>query len=98
MSFTLDVVHQHHILGHDGDTFCMNGAQVCILIQAYKVCLGCFLKCQHCHSLELQVSSVLLCNFANQVLERGLANEKISRLLVLLNLTKLCCGECKIHS
>jgi hypothetical protein len=56
------------------------------------------LYCQNCLTLELQVISVLLCNFANQVLERGLANEKISGLLVSLNLVKLCCGECKIHS
>jgi hypothetical protein len=34
MSFTRDAACQLHILGHDGDTFCMNGAQVCILIQA----------------------------------------------------------------
>jgi hypothetical protein len=25
MSFTPDAVHQHHVLGHDGDTFCING-------------------------------------------------------------------------
>jgi hypothetical protein len=78
MSFTPDAVRQLHILEHDGDTFCMNGTQVCILIQANKVSLGCFLYCQNCLTLELQVISVLLCNFANQVLERGLANEKIS--------------------
>jgi hypothetical protein len=29
---------------------------------------------------------------------KGLANEKIGRLLVLSNLMKLCCGECKIQS
>jgi hypothetical protein len=43
MSFTPDAARQLHILGHDGDTFCMNGAQDCILIQANKVSLGCFL-------------------------------------------------------
>jgi hypothetical protein len=43
MSFTPDVTRELHILGHDGDTFCMNGAQVCILIQANKVSLRCFL-------------------------------------------------------
>jgi hypothetical protein len=72
MSFTSDVAHQLHILGHDGDTFCMNGAQVGILIQANKVSLGCFLLCQNCCTFELQVISVLLHDFVNQVLERAL--------------------------
>ncbi len=43
ISFTLDVAHQLHILGHHGDTFCMHGAQVCILKHANTVSLRCFL-------------------------------------------------------
>jgi hypothetical protein len=56
----------------------MNGVQLDILIQDNKVSLGCFLSSQNCHTLELQVISVLLHKFANQAQERGLANEKIS--------------------
>jgi hypothetical protein len=40
----MDVVCQLHILWHDGDMFCMHGAQVGILKHANKVSLGCFLQ------------------------------------------------------
>jgi histone H3 len=77
-----------NILGHDGNTLGVNGAQVGILKQANKVSFGGFLKSKDCRSLKAQIVLEILSNLTNQTLEGELANQKISRLLVATNLTK----------
>jgi hypothetical protein len=77
-----------NILGHDCYTLGMNGAQVCVFKQANKVCFGSLLKGKDSSTLETQVRLEVLGNFTNQTLERGLANEKVRRLLVLADFTK----------
>jgi hypothetical protein len=81
-----------------GDTFCMNGKISLYPHTSQQGKPWMLLVMPKLPYFEITGQTVLLSNFANQALERGLANEKISRLLVLSNLTKLCCGECKIHS
>ena len=39
LSFTSDFTGELNILGHDGNTLAMDGAQVRILVQFHKVCL-----------------------------------------------------------
>ncbi len=77
-----------NVLGHDGYTLGMNGAQVGVFKQPNKVCFGSLLKGKDGSTLETQVRLEVLGNFTNQTLERGLANEKVRRLLVLADFTK----------
>lgn len=77
-----------NILGHDGYTLGMNGAQVGVFKQPNKVCFRSLLKGKDGSTLETQVRLEVLGNFTNQTLERGLANEKVRRLLVLADFTK----------
>lgn len=51
-------------------------------LKAYQVRLGGLLQRQHSLALEAQVRLEVLGNFADQTLERQLANEQLSRLLV----------------
>jgi hypothetical protein len=67
----------------------VNGAQVCILKHANKVSLWSLLERKHCHALETQVVIEILSNLSCQTLEWCLANQKVSRLLVFLDLLKL---------
>ena len=43
-SLSLDSSGQLNVLGHDGDSLCMDGAQVGVFKQTYKIGLCCFLK------------------------------------------------------
>ena len=85
---TINIPSKLNILGHDGNTLGVNGAQVGILKQANKVSFGSFLKSKDGRSLEAQVVFEILGNLTNQTLEGELANQKIRRLLVATNLTK----------
>jgi hypothetical protein len=67
----------------------MNGAQVCILKHTNKVSLWSLLECKHCRALESQVVIETLSNLSYQTLEWCLANQKVSRLLVFPDLSKL---------
>jgi histone H3 len=78
-----------NVLGHDGNTLGMNGAQVCILKHANKVSLRSLLVCKHCRALKTQVVIEYLSNLSYQTLEWRLANQKVSRLLVSPDLSKL---------
>ena len=66
----------------------MNGTQVSILKEADKVCFRCFLKSKHSSGLETQICLEILRNLTDETLERSLADEEISRLLVTTDLTK----------
>ena len=66
----------------------MDSAKVGILKESDKVGLGGFLKGQHGGSLETQIGLEILGNLTNQTLERELADQQVSRLLVTTDLTK----------
>ena len=79
---------QLDVLGHDGDTLGMDGAQVGVLKQTNKVSLRCLLKGLHCRSLESQVGLEVLGDLTDQTLEWQFADEKLSGFLVSPDLTK----------
>ena len=81
-TFSTDATSKLDILGHDGDTLGMDGAQVGIFEQAYKVSLAGLLESTNGGALEAQVGLEILSDFTNKALEGQLADQKLSRLLV----------------
>jgi histone H3 len=79
---------QLDILGLDGDTLGVDGAQVGVLEQGDEVGLNGLLQSTDSRRLEAEVRLEVLSNFTNQALERQLADQQLSRLLVTTNLTQ----------
>jgi len=77
-----------NVLGHDGDTLGVDGAQVGVLEQADEVGLGGFLEGQDGRSLETQVGLEVLGNLTDKTLEGQLADQQVGGLLVTTNLTE----------
>ena len=78
-----------NVLGHDGDALGVNGTQVGILKQANEVSFRCLLEGKYSRALETKVRLEILSNLSYQTLEWRLANQKVSRLLVFPDLSKL---------
>ena len=76
------------VFWHDGDTLGVDGTQVGVLEKTDKVGLGGFLEGQDGGSLESKVTLEVLSNLTDKTLERQLADEKVSGLLVTANLSK----------
>ena len=76
------------VFWHDGDTLGVDGTQVGVLEKTDKVGLGGFLEGQDGGSLESKVTLEVLGNLTDKTLERQLADEKVSGLLVTANLSK----------
>ena len=83
-----DAAGQLNVLGHDGDTLGVDGCQVGVLKEAHQVGLSGLLQSQHCAALEPQVGLEVLGDLTDQPLERQLADEQLSRLLVLPDLAQ----------
>ncbi len=83
-----DAAGQLDVLGHDGDTLGVDGAEVGVLEETDEVRLGGLLEGEDGRALEAQVSLELLGNLTDQALERELADEELSRLLVTTDLTE----------
>ena len=66
----------------------MNRAQIGILKQTHQISLTGFLKSQNGSTLKTQVRFEILGDFADQALERSLADEQVRTLLVLSDLTE----------
>ena len=81
-SLSTDPPGQLDVLGHDGDTLGVDGAQVGVLEQPDQVSLTGFLKSHHSRALEPQVSLEVLSNLTNEPLEGQLTDEQLRRLLV----------------
>ena len=90
-SLAADSAGELEVLGHDGDSLGVNGAQVGVLEQSNEVSLSSLLKGQDGRSLEAKISLKVLCDFTNKSLEGELANEKLSALLVSSDFTKSDC-------
>lgn len=75
-------------LVHDGNTLSVDGTQIGVFKERYKVGFGSFLEGQNCSRLETKVVFEALRNFTNEALERQLTNEEVSGLLVPSDLTK----------
>ncbi|KAG8294578.1 hypothetical protein J6590_100160, partial [Homalodisca vitripennis] len=79
-SFSADAARQLDVLGHDGDSLGVDGAQV-----------GVFEESDQCHdggALETQVGLKVLGDLADETLERQLADQKFGALLVTPDLTQ----------
>jgi len=76
------------ILGLDSDTLGVDSAKVGVLEQRDKVCLNGLLESTDGRRLESKIRLEVLSNLTNETLERKLADEKLSRLLVATDLTK----------
>ena len=83
-----DAAGKLDVLGHNGDTLGVNGAQVGVLEQTNKVGLRGFLEGHNGRGLEAQVSLEVLSDLTDKALEGQLADEKLSALLVTTDLTE----------
>jgi len=87
-SLAADTSSQLDVLGHDGDTLGVNGAQIRVLKQTHEVGLARLLQRHHRGTLESQVGLEILCDFTDETLKRQLANEQLGGLLVATDLTQ----------
>ena len=78
-----DAARELDVLGHDGDTLGVDGAQVGVFEEADEVRLGRFLKRENSVRLEAEVGLEVLGDLADEALERELADEELGGLLVL---------------
>jgi len=81
-SFSSNSSGELEILGHDGDSLGVDGAEIGIFEKTNKVSFGGFLEGQDGGALESQVSLEFLGDFSDESLEGELSQQKISRLLV----------------
>ena len=87
-TFSTDASGQLDVLGHDGDTLGVDGAQVGVLEETDQVSLGGFLKGHDSRGLEAEISLEVLGDFTDQALEGQLPDEELSALLVTTDLTE----------
>jgi hypothetical protein len=83
-----DATGQLDVLGHDGDTLGVDGAQVGVLEQADQIGLAGLLQGHDGRALEAQISLEVLSDLANEALEGQLADEQLGALLVATDLTQ----------
>ena len=76
------------MLGLDGDTLGVDGAEVGVLEERDKVGLNGLLKSTDGGGLEAEIRLEVLSNLTNETLERQLADQKLSGLLVATDLTE----------
>ena len=86
-----DAASKLDVLGHDGDTLGVDGAQVGVLKETNQVSLRGLLEGHDSGGLEAEVSLEVLGNLTNKALEGQLANEELSGLLVTTDLTESDC-------
>ena len=87
-ALTTDTSGELDVLGHDGNTLGMDGAQVGVLEESNKVSLSSFLEGKNSGPLESKVSLEILGDLTNKSLEGELSDQELSGLLVSSNLTK----------
>jgi hypothetical protein len=79
---------QLDVLGLDGDTLGVDGAEVGVLEEGDEVRLDGLLESTDGGGLESEIRLEVLGNLTDQTLEGELSDEKLSRLLVSSNLTE----------
>ena len=87
-TLSTDAAGQLDVLGHDGHTLGVDGAQVGILEQSNQVSLRGLLQSHDSRALETQIGLEVLGDLTNQALEGQLADEELSALLVATDLTE----------
>jgi len=83
-----DATGKLDVLRHDGDSLGVDGGQVGVLEKTNKVSLSSLLKSKDGRALESQVGLEVLGDLTHKSLERKLADEELSGLLVTSDLTK----------
>ena len=79
---------QLDVLGLDGDTLGVDGAQVGVLKQGDEVSLNGLLQSTDGGALEAQVALEVLSDLTDETLEGQLPDQELSRLLVATDLTE----------
>lgn len=87
-ALSADAAGQLDVLGHDGDTLGVDGAQVGVLEETHQVGLAGLLQSHDSGALEAQVGLEVLGDLADQALEGQLADQQLGALLVTTDLTK----------
>ena len=80
-ALTADSAGELHVLGHDGDTLGMDGAEVGVLEEADHVSLRGLLEGKDGRGLETELVSVLRSDLTDESLEGEFSNEKLGALL-----------------
>ena len=91
-TLSTDTAGELDVLGHDGDTLGVDGAQVGVLKQTDEVSLAGLLEGHDGRALEAEVSLEVLGDLTDQTLEGELADQKLGGLLVTTDLTESDCS------
>ena len=87
-TLTTDTAGKLDVLGHDGDTLGVDGAEVGVLKQTDEVSLAGLLEGHDGRALEAEVSLEVLGDLTDETLEGELADEELGGLLVSSDLTE----------
>ena len=87
-SLAADPACKLDVLGHDGDSLGVDGAQVRVFKQTDEVRLAGLLKSHHGGALEAQVGLEVLSDLTDQALEGQLADQQLGGFLVATDLTE----------
>lgn len=87
-SLASDASGKLDVLGHDGDSLGVDGAQVGVFEESDEVGLAGFLQGHDGRALETQVGLEVLGDLTDESLEGQLPDEQLSALLVTTDLTK----------
>ncbi|GMT16723.1 hypothetical protein PFISCL1PPCAC_8020 [Pristionchus fissidentatus] len=87
-TLSTDAAGELDVLGHDGHSLGVDGAQVGVLEESDEVSLGGLLEGHHGGRLEAEVGLEVLGDLSDQTLEGELADEQLGRLLVATDLTE----------
>ena len=87
-TLSTDAAGELDVLGHDGHTLGMDGAQVGVLEKTNKVGLASLMECHDSGALESQISLEVLCDLTDKTLEGQLADEELGGFLVTTDLTE----------
>ncbi len=87
-TLSADTAGELDVLGHDGHTLGVDGAQVGVLEQTDEVGLACLLEGHDGGRLEAEVSLEVLGDLTDKALEGQLADEKLGGLLVTTDLAE----------
>ena len=83
-----DAAGELDVLGHDGDTLGVDGAEVGVLEETDEVGLGGLLEGEDGGGLEAEVGLEVLGDLTDEALEGRLADEEVGGLLVLADLAE----------
>ena len=87
-TFSADSAGELDVLGHDGDTLGVDGAQVGVLKQTDEVSLAGLLEGHDSGRLESEICLEVLGDLTDETLEGQFPDEELSRLLVTTDLTE----------